>query len=75
MVKNAEGAEVQNAEHEGVQNAECRVKGALVGAIHESPENERISVCFISTGRGGACSSRNERISRIKAGEHSSPLQ
>ena len=23
-----------------VQNAECRVKGALVGAIHKSTENE-----------------------------------
>ena len=73
-----------------MQSAECRVKGAPVGAIHESPENERISVCFISTGRGGVifakqiyhgakrsllASSRNERISRIKAGEHSSPLR
>ena len=41
MVKNAEGAEVQSAECR-VQNAECRVKVSLVGAIHESPENERI---------------------------------
>ena len=37
-----------------VQNAECRVKDALVGAIHESPENERIFVYSKSTGRGGA---------------------
>ena len=25
-----------------MQSAECRVKGALVGAIHESPENKRL---------------------------------
>ena len=37
-----------------MQSAECRVKGALVGAIHESPENKRISIRFNSTGRGGA---------------------
>ena len=37
-----------------MQNAECRVKGALVGAIHESPENERIFVYSKPTGRGGA---------------------
>ena len=41
-----------------MQNAECRVKGVLVGAIHESPENERISVHFISTGRGAPWCSR-----------------
>ena len=34
-----------------MQNAECRVKESLVGAIHESPENERLS--YVRTGDDG----------------------
>ena len=38
----AEACRVQSTNKCRMQNAECRVKEVFVGAIHESPENERI---------------------------------
>ena len=66
---------MQSAEQMGcrVQNAECRVKGALVGAIHESPENERIFVYSKPTGRGAPWCSRKQTIIVCKNGR-SKPL-